>query len=146
MTASRTHIATALLVRDGRALLVHRRPSRLAYPDCWGLPGGHVEPDELPQQAVSRECLEELGVHIQAPRHVPMTVTDRNLEMHTFLVTSWKSEPFNATPEEHDDIRWFLPSELPTLTLAHPECLPDILNAIQIASDHGTSNGVEAEV
>jgi 8-oxo-dGTP pyrophosphatase MutT (NUDIX family) len=75
-----------------------------------------------------------------------MTVTDRNLEMHSFLVTRWKAEPFNAAPEEHDDIRWFLPSELAALTLAHPECLPDILNTIRFATDYGMSDQAEAEV
>jgi 8-oxo-dGTP pyrophosphatase MutT (NUDIX family) len=133
MTASRIPIAMALLVRDGRALLVHRGPSRQAYPDRWGLAGGHVEPGELPHQAVGRECLEELGVHIEAPRLIPMTVADRTIETHAFLVTRWEAEPFNAAPEEHDDLRWFSPGELATLTLAHPECLPDILNAIQSA-------------
>lgn len=43
----------------------------------------------------------------------------------------------------HDDIRWFLPGELSTLTLAHPGCLPDILNAIQFATDYGTSDEAE---
>lgn len=76
-------------------------------------------------------------MRIQAPRPIRMTVTVRHLEMHAFLVTRWEAEPFNAAPEEHDDIRWFVPSELPALTLAHPQCLPNILNAIQFATDRG---------
>jgi len=56
--------SVAALVRDGLMLLAHRHPSRRRYPDCWDLVGGHVESGELPFQAVSRECVEKLGVHV----------------------------------------------------------------------------------
>ncbi|GAB3765785.1 8-oxo-dGTP pyrophosphatase MutT (NUDIX family) [Nocardioides ginsengisegetis] len=130
----RTPIAVAALVRDGLVLLVHRHPSRRWYPDCWDLVGGHVEPDELPHQAVGRECLEELGVHIHDPRPVPMTISDATLDMHAFLVTRWDGEPVNAAPDEHDDLRWFRPEDLTDLTMAHPASLPSILSAVRLAN------------
>jgi 8-oxo-dGTP pyrophosphatase MutT (NUDIX family) len=128
-------ISVAALVRDGLVLLVHRHPSRRWYPDCWDLVGGHVESGELPDQAVSRECLEELGVHIHDPRPIPMTVSDPTLDMHAFLVTHWEGEPVNAAPEEHDDLRWFRPSDLADLRLADPASLSSILSAVQVATD-----------
>lgn len=131
----RTSIAVAALVRDGLLLLVHRHPTRQRYPDCWDLVGGHVEPAESPHQAVSRECLEELGVHVHDPLPIPMTVGDATLDMHAFLVTRWEGEPANAAPEEHDDLRWFRPSDLADLTLAHPASLSSILSAVQVATD-----------
>ena len=103
--AAQIQIAVAALVRDGQVLLVQRHPSRPAYPDCWDLVGGHVESGELPREAVSRECLEELGVHVHDPLPVPMTVSDPTLDIHAFLVTRWEGEPVNAAPEEHDDLR-----------------------------------------
>ncbi|MFI5690950.1 NUDIX domain-containing protein [Kribbella sp. NPDC051586] len=124
-------IAVAALVRDGLVLLVHRHPSRRWYPDCWDLVGGHVEAGELPQQAIRRECLEELGVHVHDPRPIPMTISDPTLKMHAFLVTRWEGEPVNAEPDEHDDLRWFRPTELADLKLAHSTSLATILNAIQ---------------
>ena len=128
-------ISVAVLVRDSLVLLVHRHPSRRWYPDCWDLVGGHVEPNELPHQAVTRECLEELGVHVHDPQPIPMTVSDPILDMHAFLVTRWKGEPVNAAPEEHDDLRWFRPCELADLTMAHPASLSSILRAIQGATE-----------
>lgn len=56
-------------------LLVHRHPSRRRYPGRWDLVGGHVESGELPHQAVSRECVEELRVRVHNPVPIPMTVT-----------------------------------------------------------------------
>lgn len=129
--AARTLLSVAALVRDGRVLLVHRRPSRRWYPDCWDLVGGHVERGESPQAAVRRECLEELGIRIHDPRPIPMEVSDPTLDLHAFLVTRWGGEPVNVAPEEHDDLRWFQPSDLPALEMAHPSSVPNILSAIR---------------
>ena len=126
-----TQIATAVLVRDGLVLLVHRHPMRQAYPDRWGFVGGHVESGESPDHAVRRECLEELGVHILDPLPIPMTVRDPALDMRGFLVTRWTGEPGNAAPGEHDDLRWFRPDDLADLKLAHPESLSSVLSAVQ---------------
>jgi 8-oxo-dGTP diphosphatase len=131
---AQTHISVAALVRDGLVLLVHRHPTRRWYPDCWDLVGGHVEAGELPHQAVSRECLEELGVHVHDPLPIPMTVSDPSLDMHAFLVTRWEGEPVNAAPEEHDDLPWFRPSDPAILKMAHPASLSSILSAVQVAT------------
>jgi 8-oxo-dGTP pyrophosphatase MutT (NUDIX family) len=128
-------ISIAALVRDGLVLLAHRHPSRQWYPDCWDLVGGHVESGEMPHEAVARECLEELGVLVHDPLPIPMTCSDPSLDVHAFLVTRWEGEPVNAAPDEHDDLRWFRPSELADLTLAQPGLLSSIKDAIQRASD-----------
>lgn len=64
-----------------------------------------------------------------------MTVSDLTLDLHAFLVTRWTGEPVNAAPEEHDDLRWFRPSELADVKLAHPASLASILSAIQVAAE-----------
>jgi 8-oxo-dGTP diphosphatase len=133
--AARTQIAVAALVRDGLVLLAHRHPLRPVYPDCWDLVGGHVESGELPHQAVSRECLEELGVHVHDPMPFPMTFGDPTVDMHAFLVTRWEGEPVNAAPEEHDDLRWFQPGDLADLKMANPAGRSSILTAVQVATD-----------
>ena len=131
---ARIPISVGAFVRDGLVLLVHRHPSRRWYPDCWDLVGGHVASGELPHQAVRRECLEELGVHVHDPMPIPMTVSDPALDMHAFLITRWEGEPVNAAPEEHDDLGWFRPSDLPGLKVAHPDGLSSILSALQVAT------------
>jgi 8-oxo-dGTP diphosphatase len=56
------------------------------------------------------------------------------LDVHAFLVTRWDGEPVNTAPKEHDDLRWFHPSELAGLTLAGPASLPSILSAVEAAT------------
>jgi 8-oxo-dGTP diphosphatase len=67
------------------------------------------------------------------PRPIPMTVSDPTLDLHAFLVTRWDGEPVNAASEEHDNLRWFDPSDLARLTMAHPATLSRILCAVVAA-------------
>jgi 8-oxo-dGTP pyrophosphatase MutT (NUDIX family) len=54
---SRDFTVAVLVVRDGRILLHwHTKLAR------WLPPGGHIEPDELPDEAALREVAEETGV------------------------------------------------------------------------------------
>ena len=54
--------AGAAIERDG-CLLLQRRTTE-PFKSLWGLPGGHVEPDEDPEQAVIRETREETGLQV----------------------------------------------------------------------------------
>lgn len=47
---------------DGRLLLQERDEHPAIDPECWGLPGGHVEPGETFAQAAPRELAEETGL------------------------------------------------------------------------------------
>lgn len=123
-------IAAAALVRDGQVLLGHRHPRRQDYPDCWNIIGGHIELGETPADAVRRECREELGVDIDDPLPIAMTVRQPHIEMHAFVVRRWSGQPANTAPDEHDELRWFDPIELGDLVLAHPAALLDIVAAM----------------
>ena len=122
-------IAMALLVRDGQVLMVHRHPDREFYPNCWDLPGGHMEPGEAPVDAARRECLEETGVVAGDLRAIPMACSDPALETHAFLIDSWDGEPRNTAPAEHDAMRWFDIGDLSNLDLADDASRADIIAA-----------------
>lgn len=116
-----THaIAMAVLIRPGKVLLAHRHPGRRWYPNCWDLVGGHIEVGETPEDAVRRECREELGIDVTALRPVRIAITDPSVsvEPHAFVVTEWTGEPRNVASEEHDDLEWFTEEELSGLVLA----------------------------
>lgn len=122
------HVVVAgVLVRADRVLLGHRSPERRWYPDVWDLPGGRVEPGESELQALARELQEELGVRIDerctvalARLRAPADMDADALELGIGCVRSWRGEPVNLRPDEHDRIGWFTASDLGGLALAHP--------------------------
>ena len=111
-------VVVGALVRDGRTLLVHRRPDKRAYPNVWDLPGGVMEAGESELGALTRELQEELGVRIAtgSASHVCRVTagpTDEPALLSAWLVGDWQGVPANLAPEEHDNIGWFGLEELP---------------------------------
>ena len=117
-------VAAAALVREGQVLLVHRGPNRRAYPGVWDLPGGHVEAGETELTALAREMHEELGVRIATDSAIRLCRLDigrvgESVRLGAWLVRDWQGMPTNAAPDEHDEIRWFRPEQMPRLPHEH---------------------------
>ena len=113
-------VVVAALVREGRVLLVHRNPNRPTYPGVWDLPGGHIEMGETELAALTREMDEELGVQIAAGSAIHLARLDagrggESVHLSAWLVGEWQGTPTNVARDEHDEIRWFRPEELPPL-------------------------------
>ena len=111
-------VVVGALIREGRVLLVHRRPDKRAYPDVWDLPGGVVEPAESELAGLTRELHEELGVRIStdSASHLCLVTAGPAQEpvfLSAWLVRDWQGTPANVAPEEHDDLGWFGLDELP---------------------------------
>lgn len=111
-------VVLGALIRDGRVLLVHRRPNKHANPDVWDLSGGMIEAGESELDALARELHEELGVRIAtgAASHLcrqTLGPVDEPALLSAWLVPDWHGTPTNVAPEEHDDIGWFSTQDLP---------------------------------
>ncbi len=103
--------AGAFFVKEGRLLLARRAAHKATYPDCWDIPGGHVEPGETVEQALVREAMEELGVTPLQFEEVgifaePLPEQYGEARHHFFAVTEWRGEP-SLTGDEHTELRWF---------------------------------------
>ena len=55
----------AIIIDSSKILLIHRIKKDNSY---WVIPGGGVEAGENHQQAVERECFEELGIQVRVGR------------------------------------------------------------------------------
>ena len=102
-----------VLQRDGKYLFVQRKNTdyRNGY---YSLPAGHVDPGELPSEAMVREAKEEIGITV-APdnlRFVHVLYRQDILVEYFFVATKWQGEPTNAEPEKIGDLRWATLAEL----------------------------------
>jgi 8-oxo-dGTP diphosphatase len=57
-------IVTAAILRNGSDVLITRRPDGSRHAGCWEFPGGKLQEDESPQEAIAREVLEELDLMV----------------------------------------------------------------------------------
>lgn len=103
----------AALVWDGDRFLICQRPAHKARGLLWEFVGGKVEPGETKEQALIRECREELAVTLLVGE-VFMEVDHEypDLSVHLTLFNAAISE---GTPRmlEHNDIRWITVEEIP---------------------------------
>ena len=103
-------VAAALVDRDGR-LLVQQRPEGKPMAGLWEFPGGKIEPGETPEQALSRELCEELGIRpvtIAFFREKAHSYEHLSVRLHFFHVRAFDGEPL---PLEGQDMEWLTPEE-----------------------------------
>ena len=112
-----TEVVAALIRRkaDNREwrMLICRRPANKARGLLWEFAGGKVEPGESPEQALVRECREELAVTV-APKGLFAEVTHAypDITVHLRLYTAFITEEEPQTLE-HAELRWITPDEIP---------------------------------
>lgn len=100
-------VAAAVVLREGRVLLTQRKKgSHLA--GAWEFPGGKVEPDEDPRDAVARELREELGVEIDVGDIVDVTFHRYPEKSVLLLFYEAALAPGSPEPRPLDvaDLRW----------------------------------------
>jgi 8-oxo-dGTP diphosphatase len=104
----------AALIWQGEAFMICQRPAHKARGLLWEFVGGKVEPGETKEQALIRECREELAVTLSVG-DVFMDVTheypDLTVHLTLFHATIAEGEPQKL---EHNDIQWITTKEIPS--------------------------------
>jgi len=110
---------------DRKVLLGLRAVWKQAWPGHWDAIGGRVELGEALEQALIRECREEVGL---TPTRYELVLSEaerfpeRNDAAlhHIYVVSTWDGGEAINLVDEHDEIRWFSLDEmaaLPNLTI-----------------------------
>ena len=103
----------AALIWDGDKFMICQRPANKARALLWEFVGGKVELGETNEQALIRECKEELNVLLSvgdAFMDVTHEYPDIIVYLTLFNATILEGEPQKL---EHNDIQWITPSEIP---------------------------------
>lgn len=102
----------AALIWQGNKFMICQRPTHKARGLLWEFVGGKVEPGETKEQALIRECREELAVTLSVG-DVFMDVVHEypDLTVHLTLFNATISEGVPVMLE-HNDIQWITPSEI----------------------------------
>ena len=102
----------AALIWQGDKFMICQRPANKARAMLWEFVGGKVESGETKEQALIRECREELNVLISVGgvfMDVVHQYPDLTVHLTLFNATIAEGEPQEL---EHNDIQWITPSEI----------------------------------
>lgn len=102
----------AALIWEGDKFMICQRPAQKARGLLWEFVGGKVEPGETGEQALVRECKEELDILISVD-DVFMDVVYEYPDI-TVHLTLFNSAIAYGEPQrlEHNDIKWITPDEI----------------------------------
>ena len=100
-------VACALVDADNRVLIAKRPPGR-HMAGLWEFPGGKIEPDERPEDALIRELAEELGIDVTESCLAPLTFAshaydDFHLLMPLYVCRQWDGD---VEAREGQELAW----------------------------------------
>ena len=102
----------AALIRKGKKFLICQRPAYKTRGLLWEFVGGKLEKDESKEQALVRECKEELDITVK-PEGVFMELVHEYPDMTVELtVFNASIESGEITLLEHNDAKWITPDEI----------------------------------
>ncbi len=109
-----------------------QRPEGHSLAGQWEFPGGKIELNETPKEALHRELHEELGIDADIGE-LKLASSHSYGEVAILLVfyevNFWKGEPKSI---HHTELKWIDPEELKTLDIpdANRNILQDLLNVL----------------
>ena len=121
------------IIQDGDRYLVGQRAANKAQGGLWEFMGGKIEPGETPEQALARECREELALEIEN-EHIIDSVVHEYPEKTIRLTLISCSPKSGSIPKalEHQQIRWVTRDEMDAIDFAPAdnECL-NLIGSLQ---------------
>ena len=124
-----TEVVAALIWRDDK-FLICQRPAHKGNALLWEFVGGKVEPGETLEEALVRECREELAITVTVGEAF-MEATHQYPDIHVHL-TLFHAAIAAGEPQmlEHNDLCWITPAEIPQFDFcpADVEILRHIMN------------------
>lgn len=114
------HVVAAVIVHQDKILCALKGEHKFAYlSNTYEFPGGKVELNETPEQALVREIKEELQIDIQVTQYlltVDHTYPDFRIQLATYLCEVDSIDGLALT--EHKAIKWCVTEELKQLDWA----------------------------
>ncbi|MCR5401585.1 MAG: NUDIX domain-containing protein [Treponema sp.] len=129
--------SVACIIFDGKKVLIAHRNPVGDMGNRWEFPGGKIDGEESPSQAIVREMMEEFSVKAHVGEKITEnTFVHKNKEcsLEAYLVTlehDGIEKPFVLT--EHTEYKWVFPEEIKDLSFVDSDLkiYPDVLEFLK---------------
>ena len=101
-------VVSIALINGNDQILISKRPEKKHLSGYWEFPGGKVEKNETPGNAIIREVKEELNVNINNKCIAPLSFSEFDYKKFQLLLLlyvcrRWEGEPRSM---EKNEIKW----------------------------------------
>ena len=107
------NVSVALITDASKRILITRRALDIPHGGLWEVPGGKIEAEETPHEALLREVHEEVGLHVETADfigEVRHTYPEKSVCLHVFQVLKYTGEAI--CNDGQLDLRWVSREEL----------------------------------
>lgn len=114
-------VVCAFMRNEEGKIFIARRAAHKSMAGKWEFPGGKIEEDEKPQEALKREMKEEFGITIEVGKYVGKNIhryPTFTIRLIAYEITHQSGE-FGLT--DHDQIKWVTKEELKNIDLAEAD-------------------------
>ncbi len=120
-------VVSVLLEKEGRILMLKR--AHEPFKRYWVLPGGFMEYDETPEEAIKREAKEEAGIDIIVDKLIGVyQIDDDPRGIHVDIIFSGKWSGVISLDEDLGEYKSFKTNKLPKkIAYKHREAIRDSL-------------------
>ena len=111
-------VVVGILFNEKGQIFIAKRPLDKSYSGLWEFPGGKIEQNEEPEDALRREMSEEIGINVQSARFLGERFdvkTTHTVHFFIYAVTQFDGQP--TALENQPEIRWVSREALNELTL-----------------------------
>ena len=107
-------VVSIVLINDVNEILLSKRPKNKHLGGYWEFPGGKIETDETPGQAIIREIKEELNIDINNKCIAPLSFSEFDykefqLLLLLYVCRRWEGNPISM---ENNEFKWVKPNML----------------------------------
>ena len=107
-------VVSIALINEVNEILLSKRPINKHLEGYWEFPGGKIETNESPEQALIREIKEELNININNKCIAPLSFSEFDynefqLLLLLYVCRRWEGDPMSM---ENNELKWVKPNML----------------------------------
>ena len=126
------YVAAGVLEQEDGSVFLVQRPLHKEMGGLWEIPGGKIEPDEIPEETLIRELKEELGIQVAVSDLNPLTFVSHLYEKFHLVMLVFSCKKWAGTVtllEKQESFEWVKPSQLHNYLM--PEADKPLIEVLQ---------------